>query len=583
MKRFLPALAAAIFITALLIAPGRASADAADITKSCKFTASSGAKTLKRAVDGSLSSMWKSDAAPGQSIDITPKDGTQAGGLYLRWDTPPQGWTLTGYDGSGAETAKLTGGTEGYLSEYIALPEEFSPCAKLKLSSDGPKGMAIVELSVYEPGPAPFYAPMWQPSEGRTDVMIVSAHPDDDVLFMGGVIPTYAQQGRSAVTVYMTYGARLRRFEAMEGSWIEGERIQPVMGPFPDTFSKTDPKPVQRAWTEQKTLAFLVEQIRKYRPSVIVTHDEKGEYGHGAHKWTSAMVREAFTQAADPSLFPESAAQYGPWQAGKVYLHLYKQNKLTIETSTPLSLFDGKTAFQIAKLAYTRHVSQHVWAFKVSETGHSIKLFGLADTRLGQDTAHTDMFENVTDEAMLKLNPWYNYAVVDRSALSDAITRAEAMPQADYTADSWAEAKLPAAIEAARAVLDNREAPQADVDAAAVPLSDAMNKLVHIPELTAITVATPPQKLIYRVGEALDLTGLAVTGRYSDGAEKPMAVTAENVTGFNSAAPAAGQQLTVTVEGKTAEFTVKIADLNRDVQEMQSALQKALRWLGFVS
>ncbi|MBC7765929.1 MAG: bacterial Ig-like domain-containing protein [Hyphomonadaceae bacterium] len=76
--------------------------------------------------------------------------------------------------------------------------------------------------------------------------------------------------------------------------------------------------------------------------------------------------------------------------------------------------------------------------------------------------------------------------------------------------------------------------------------------------LSSIAVTTPATKLTYNVGETLDITGLVVTGTYSDATTKAEAVVLGNVTGFNSTVAADDQVLTVTVGGRTTTFTVDI-------------------------
>lgn len=74
--------------------------------------------------------------------------------------------------------------------------------------------------------------------------------------------------------------------------------------------------------------------------------------------------------------------------------------------------------------------------------------------------------------------------------------------------------------------------------------------------LTSIAI-TPPTKTVYTKGEVLDLTGLVVTGTYSDGSTKAETVGVSNVTGFN-ADVIGSQTLTVTVGDKTATFAVTV-------------------------
>ncbi|MDR0411592.1 MAG: bacterial Ig-like domain-containing protein [Treponema sp.] len=60
--------------------------------------------------------------------------------------------------------------------------------------------------------------------------------------------------------------------------------------------------------------------------------------------------------------------------------------------------------------------------------------------------------------------------------------------------------------------------------------------------------------------EALGLTGLVVTGTYSDGTTKMETMSASNVTGYD--ADHVGQQtLIVTVHGKTVDFSVTVNDV----------------------
>jgi hypothetical protein len=81
---------------------------------------------------------------------------------------------------------------------------------------------------------------------------------------------------------------------------------------------------------------------------------------------------------------------------------------------------------------------------------------------------------------------------------------------------------------------------------------------VSDPVLQSIAVSTQPTKTIYVQGEALNISGLVVTGTYTDGTTKAVPVTADNVSGYDAAVT--GQQtLTVTIDGKTATFTVTVS------------------------
>ena len=76
--------------------------------------------------------------------------------------------------------------------------------------------------------------------------------------------------------------------------------------------------------------------------------------------------------------------------------------------------------------------------------------------------------------------------------------------------------------------------------------------------LSSIAITTPATKLTYTVEDPLDITGLVVTGTYSDSSTKLETITTANVTGFNSSEPVTGQVLTITVDGKTATYTINV-------------------------
>jgi len=76
--------------------------------------------------------------------------------------------------------------------------------------------------------------------------------------------------------------------------------------------------------------------------------------------------------------------------------------------------------------------------------------------------------------------------------------------------------------------------------------------------LQSIAITTPATKLSYNIGDSLDITGLVVTGTYSDGSTQPQSITAANVTGFNSSVAATNQVLTITVNGMIVTYNVQI-------------------------
>jgi hypothetical protein len=79
------------------------------------------------------------------------------------------------------------------------------------------------------------------------------------------------------------------------------------------------------------------------------------------------------------------------------------------------------------------------------------------------------------------------------------------------------------------------------------------------PILENIAVTSPPTKTTYTIGQALDLSGLVVTGTYSDDTTKTETVRLVDISGYD-ANKTGLQTLTVTVNGKTATFVVTVSD-----------------------
>lgn len=551
-------IAAAVVVAAVLFTciPAASATSAVRINSSCTFTSSSNSGTFANAVDGVYTTKWISTSDTPQTIDITIGSGAQVGGIYFIWSKAPTSWTLYAVDSAGAATFILEGGNAQYLTQYVNIPFAYAGCGRLRLSMTPVSGSTvdIAELSVFSPGEAPFYAPQWEPFSGRADLLTIAAHPDDEDLYLSVPAVTYADQGMKCATVFMTFGSAstsVRRYEAQESVWSLHNRWYPTMGNFQD-IKTTTREDQMRYWALDDVVEYIVEQIRKYKPSVIVTHDINGEYGHGAHMLTEYATTLAFEYAGDASMYPASAALYGAWNAGKLYVHLYGTNPLnTMSLTTVLPSFGGRTVLQAISDAYNRHDSQLPGRELPTSGSYDMRKFGLFASRLGLDEAHNTMFEHVSEGAMRELNPSYAYGTVDRGALSAALGAAKAKLESRYTPQSWAAANLPSVIAAAQAVMDDHGAMQPQVDEQTALLNAAMGKLIAY--LTMLRLDNPPFALSYAVGDTLNLAGLMTSAIYSDDSERSLTMADITVSGFDSSEPATGQ--TVTVSYTDAGYT----------------------------
>ncbi|MCT4619326.1 MAG: NEAT domain-containing protein [Marinisporobacter sp.] len=77
-------------------------------------------------------------------------------------------------------------------------------------------------------------------------------------------------------------------------------------------------------------------------------------------------------------------------------------------------------------------------------------------------------------------------------------------------------------------------------------------------DLESIAIDTSKAKKEYTVGDALDISGLVVTGTYNDGSKKILTIIERNIVGFDSSSTAKSQTLTVMVNGKSATYDISI-------------------------
>lgn len=325
-----------------------------------------------------------------RTITVTAKEGGEIGALYIKWNE-----TVTPYQIRTSQ-GTIDCGKNGFLHEYIPLPEK-SDSVTIEFPE---KVMKVYQMRIFSDGEVPGDVQIWQPPCGRADIMMVSAHSDDEILFMGGIIPTYGAEGGARVqVVYMTEfwsTAPVREHEKLDGLWEDGLTTYPVCGNFKDIYA-ANLEQAGKLYDLQAMTDYLTDTIRRFQPQVVVTHDFKGEYGHGFHQLTAKAVAQALEAAGDDNCRKDtdSFLYYGSWDVPKAYFHLYPENKIRMDLNVPLASMGGRTALETAKAAYLKHVSQQWCWFYVSDTyEYSCADFGLYRTRVGYDTAD-DMLENI--------------------------------------------------------------------------------------------------------------------------------------------------------------------------------------------
>ena len=236
----------------------------------------------------------------------------------------------------------------------------------------------------------------WNPTPDKLDYLVVATHPDDDVIFLGAIIPTYTgEYGLVGSSLVMTSTSRIRRDEYLNGEWALGQRTAPLAARFPDIASSAN-APANTSFNDDALTRYLVRIFRKYKPEVVFTQAQNGEYGHWQHRKISKCVFAAVPLASNENYDKDSIEQYGAWDVKKLYIHLYEENQIFIDVSVPLEAFARQTAFDVATEAFECHASQHTGRHWVKNEGvYSMTDFGLAYTSVGNDTyGVNNPFEN---------------------------------------------------------------------------------------------------------------------------------------------------------------------------------------------
>jgi len=420
MKKLLPKLAAIVLSLLVLITAQpfpAASAEEAEVPEAKEltshglFTAYTGFQYLDSLYDGNL--VWgKAVSAP---ASLTMASETGIGSLYIRFAVFHGAYTLRD-----PETGDEYVWQQKYLHDFIDLEALFGYVPNTVELIFDHDSVTINELSVYSPGTVPADVQRWNdPVEGQTDLIVFSTHGDDEHLFFAGILPYYAVERQYQVQlVYLTdhhnNDGITRMREILDGLWAAGITTYPVFGEFEDFYrwgiANTYTAFEAQGVTRDDLIEFVAEQIRRFKPKVVVGHDFNGEYDNGQHMVYADVLAAALELTMDPEQFPESAANYGTWDVPKAYFHLYQENAVVMDWDQPLESLGGKTAWQVSKAALQKHVSQLPalektgWYFGDSWYAayigrYSPCRFGLYRTTVGEDVAKNDFFENVTSHA----------------------------------------------------------------------------------------------------------------------------------------------------------------------------------------
>ena len=372
--------------------------EAPDLTLKCEFDVFSGKQSFSQCLDGDYRTYWSTNKGGSDALlEIRVPEGQHASGIWMQWYDQPHAWSVWVQDQEG--TWQEHSHTDGaYLSEFLTLPEN-TTAFRLANAPGERKRFYLADMHIYGEGELPANVQRWNPPAEKADLMLVAAHPDDEVLWFGGTLPRYAgEEQRICQVCTLVPAIPCRRLELLDSLWTCGVRNYPVWGMCRDAYSSTL-QDQYRAWDKYRIYDIFTGWIRRFKPDVLLTHDRFGEYGHGAHQVCADAVMHALDLAMDPGKYKNSFEEYGLWEVPKTYLHLYPENSIRMDWRQPLKAFDGKTGFEVAEEAFQCHASQLRGNYRVEDSGRTdCSLFGLYRTTVGPDREKNDFFEHIPEK-----------------------------------------------------------------------------------------------------------------------------------------------------------------------------------------
>lgn len=297
-------------------------------------------------------------------------------------------------------------GNNGFLHEYIEI-EGQTNLIDLTYKND----VTIKEIFLFDQD-VPAWVEKWNEAYEDADILLFPTHGDDEHIFFAGLIPKMIDDGKKIQVAYFVDHSTwpVRFDEQLSGLWEAGLRNYPLFGIVPDAYSTSLNGAIKNLEKSKVSLddatKYIVNAIRKFKPKVVVAHDENGEYGHGQHRLSTYVLENALKYLNDINY----ESEYEPFEPYKVYIHLYKENPIVMDYDIPLATFGGKTAFRVSMDALKKHESQkrtrwNEWQklsnAKEINKKYSPLYFGLYYSTVGYENEDNNMFYNIPEKKII--------------------------------------------------------------------------------------------------------------------------------------------------------------------------------------
>jgi len=168
----------------------------------------------------------------------------------------------------------------------------------------------------------------------RRSVLVVAAHPDDEVLGAGGTIAKHASAGDAVYVAVLTEGASiqfpgqpekiaLKKSQALKAAEILGVR-EVFFGDFPD--QRLDACPII------EVTSFIEAVVRKTNPSIVYTHHfTELNQDHRVAYEATAIAARPFSHSSLERLLCFSVDTLSYWGKGTAHHNVFSDISDTLE------------------------------------------------------------------------------------------------------------------------------------------------------------------------------------------------------------------------------------------------------------
>lgn len=367
-----------LILIVCLVQPAYADNEAVDYSSSCTYASGGNAVLAANLTDVNVESRVALNG--GSSLEMSWDASVPVERIFYELTTVTSDLKIDFFDRNGTHIEEKNVNA-AFLSAIIDLPN--GTCALTLTSSTA---LSVATLRAFGSGALPSFCHEWEQTPDKLDYLIIAAHPDDETRCMGGAIAV--QSGRTGNVLFVTSRNRTSVAAGLNAVWSLGLNYHPVFGSFRSKQNTVSEKDALGYWDEDEVLTFMVQNIRSFKPDVVVTHGVDGE-GDGQHIITSRLVRLAVEKAADSDFNPASADELGVWSVKKLYLHSLNGSGLVLNTDEQIN---GR--IMAANACYLLEANDADTTPKLDGDGN-VFTYELVHSVVGEDK-EGDMFSNLT-------------------------------------------------------------------------------------------------------------------------------------------------------------------------------------------